>query len=199
MPMKAERVPLILGAVGVLALILGLSLTLFRPDAGADSKAMPTIGGPFTLTDHNGRAVTEADYRGKFLLMFFGYTYCPDVCPTGLQVVAQVMDGLGAAADKVQPLFISVDPGRDTPAHLKEYVGLFHARLVGLTGTPEQVAAMAKSYRAFYRVAPGGDKDNYFVDHSAYTYLMGPDGKFITVFPAGTDAQRMGEEIRSKL
>lgn len=155
------------------------------------------LGGPFQLVDHTGQAVTDATYRGKFMLMFFGYTFCPDVCPTELQVVAQAMDLLGADADKVQPIFVSVDPERDTPEHLAGYVRMFHPKIVGLTGTVDQVAAMARAYRVYYAKAKGGDADTYLMDHSAFLYLMGPDGAFVTVFPHGTAAEPITTEIKT--
>jgi protein SCO1/2 len=154
-----------------------------------------TIGGPFTLTDHTGAAVTDQTYVGKYRLVFFGFTYCPDICPTELQVIAAAMDELGAAAERVQPLFISIDPERDTPAMLAQYVSLFDSRITGLTGTTDQIAGVARAYRAFYAKAPGGDAATYLMDHSTYTYLMGPAGEFLTVFPRGTTPTQMAEAM----
>ncbi len=171
----------------------------------------PTRGGPFSLVDHRGRDVTDKDFRGHFMLVFFGYTYCPDVCPTELQTMSEAMDLLGDAAEKVQPIFITVDPERDTPEVLADYVGVFHPRLIGLTGTPEQVAAVAKVYRAGYIRTPlpsaedsagsGEDEnsDDYGVAHSATTYLVGPDGRMLTTYPRMTRSKDMAADIRQFL
>ena len=162
----------------------------WNPVQSAEQKPRPFsfmpvggIGGAFTLIDHNGKTVTDANFRGRYMLVFFGYTFCPDVCPTALQTIAKVMDLLGAKADKVQPVFISVDPERDTPKVLKSFMENFHPRMVGLTGSPEQVAAAAKVYRVYF--AKANDEDEYLMDHSANIYLMGPDGKFVTYFRHG--------------
>jgi protein SCO1/2 len=159
------------------------------------------IGGPFTLTDHTGRAVTEKDFQGKAMLIFFGYTYCPDVCPTSLTEISAAMDKLGSLADKVVPILVSVDPERDTPEVLKDYVAHFHPSIVGLTGTPEQIKQTAKAYRVYYAKVTDkdGDKDAYLMDHSSVIYLMGPDGKFLTHFSTQTDAETMAAKIKSLL
>ena len=159
------------------------------------------IGGPFTLTDQNGRTVTERDFRGRFMLIHFGYTYCPDICPTSLTTMADAIDQLGADGEQVVPLFISVDPKRDTPEQLKMYVGYFHPRLVGLTGTPEQVAAVAKAYRIYYAVAngKGNDAEDYTMDHTAIIYLMGRKGEFRAHFPYQTPAAAIAARIREFL
>lgn len=158
-----------------------------------------SVGGPFALTDHTGKAVTDADYRGKFLLVYFGYTSCPDVCPTELSAMAGALDALGPKADRIQPLLVTIDPERDTVDHLAQYVPLFHPRLVGLTGTPEQIRAAARAYRVYYARAPGGAADSYMMDHSSFVYLMGPDGKFVSVFPAGTTPEKMAAELAKRL
>lgn len=155
------------------------------------------VGGPFILTDQNGKRVTEKDFLGKYMLVFFGYTYCPDVCPTELQVMMAALDALGPEADKVQPVFISIDPARDTPDVLKAYVANFGPRLIGLTGTPEEVAAVAKAYRAYY--AKAGDTSSttdYLMDHSSIIYLMGPDGRFVRHMPYTTDAAKLASELK---
>ena len=130
-----------------------------------------TIGGPFSLIDQNGERRTDKDYRGKFMLVYFGYTYCPDVCPTTLAVLSAALDKLGTKADDVVPVFISVDPKRDTPETLKSYLAAFGPRFVGLTGTDEEVATAAKAYRVFYQVHPG-EGGAYTLDHSSVIYLM---------------------------
>ena len=159
----------------------------------------PLIGGPFALTDHNGRRVTEKDFLGKYWLVFFGYTYCPDVCPTTLQVMAQALDDMGAAGAAIQPVFISVDPERDTPEVLKSYVANFSPRLLGLTGSAEDIAAAAKAFRIYYKkIAKDGTVD-YLMDHSSIIYLMGPDGRFVKHFTYTTDAKALSEALAAAL
>lgn len=156
------------------------------------------LGGPFELTAHTGARMRDSDFRGRFLLIFFGYTYCPDVCPTTLGTVAVVMDQLGDLAAQVQPLFITVDPERDTPATLAEYVAQFHPRIIGLTGTTEEIAAVARSYRAFYRkvVPEGGNAQDYLLDHSAYLYLVDPEGHFVRVFSHTQSPEEIAGALR---
>lgn len=157
------------------------------------------IGGPFTLLDQDGRPVTERDFRGSFLLIYFGYTYCPDVCPTELLVMSEVLDGLGDLADRIRPIFITIDPARDSVAVMKEYVANFHPRLVGLTGSEAQIAAVAEAYGVYYAKVQrhdGADDADYLVNHSSYIYLMDPSGAFSRLFRAGTKPERMAERIR---
>lgn len=160
--------------------------------------ARPAVGGPFALVDAQGRAVTDADFRGRLMLVFFGFTYCPDVCPTALTSIAQALDRLGPDADKVVPVFITVDPERDTPEQLKEYVRHFHPRLIGLTGTPGQIAAAAKAYRVYYAKArpQGMPPDDYTMDHTSITYLMGRDGKFLAHFSHGAEPEAIAQRVR---
>lgn len=152
------------------------------------------IGGPFTLTDQNGATVSDKQYAGKYRLVFFGYTYCPDVCPTTLQ---QLMSGFAKfeakapdRAGKVQPIFITVDPARDTPAAMKSYVAAFHPRLIGLTGSEAQVAEVAKAFAVYYKRRPAEGASGYLMDHSSAPMLFGPDGGPIALIPAdeGPDA-----------
>jgi protein SCO1/2 len=158
------------------------------------------IGGAFSLTDQTGKIRTDADFRGQLLLVYFGFTYCPDICPTDLQAISLAMDQLGADAAKVQPLFITLDPERDTAEHLAQYVPLFHPRLIGLTGSLSDVAKAADAYRVFYKRVKTGDKpDDYTLDHTAFIYLVDRDGKYLGFFPPGTDAPRLVEMIRPHL
>lgn len=159
------------------------------------------IGGPFTLVDHEGRPVTGEFFKGRFMLVYFGYTFCPDVCPTALTDMGDALGILGAAADKVTPVFITVDPDRDTPEHMKEYLKFFHPRLVGLTGTPEQVKAALKAYKVYAAKAPveGGDAGDYLMDHTSIIYLMGPDGAYKTHFSHGASADDMAKGMRKFL
>jgi protein SCO1/2 len=156
------------------------------------------IGGPFVLIDHTGKPRTDQDFRGKLLLIYFGYSYCPDVCPTDLQQIALAVDGLGSGGEAVQPLFITIDPERDTVAHLADYVPLFHPRLIGLTGSAEQVGRVALAYKVYYAKFPP-DSPDYVVDHSSFIYLVDETGKYIGFFPPGTSANRMVEVIKPRL
>ncbi len=158
------------------------------------------IGGPFELTDQNGARRSDVEFRGKLMLVFFGYTFCPDICPLSLQLVSDVLDGLGSDADKLAPIFVTVDPGRDKPAALKSYLENFSPRIVGLTGSSEEVAATAKAYRAYFKLHGDPAKDEgYLVDHSTLIYLMGRDGKFLTQFTHETPPERMAAAIRRYL
>lgn len=186
----------------VIALITGLGalwLTGSLP-RGPIGTGTALVGGPFTLTDHNGKRVTDQDFRGKYMLIFFGFTFCPDVCPSELQVMSAALDELGPKGDKIQPIFITIDPERDTPEAMKIYVSNFHPRLVGLTGSPEDIAAVAKAYRVYYAKAKGTeDKPDYLMDHTTILYLMGPDGKFVKHFTYGTDAKSLAEALRQSI
>lgn len=167
-------------------------------DQVTDAGSGVSIGGPFTLTDQSGATVTDKSYDGSYRLIYFGYTFCPDACPTELGVMAQAIDALGPAGTKVLPIFITIDPARDTVQQLAGYVPLFDKRLVGLTGTPEQIAAAAKAYKVYYAKAdqPGVDTKSYGMNHSSFVYLMDPAGKFLTVFSSDTDSDKMAAEIR---
>jgi protein SCO1 len=154
------------------------------------------IGGPFTLENGEGKPVTDKDFRGKYMLVYFGYTFCPDVCPTTLNAVAEAMDKLGPAASRIQPLFITVDPKRDTPAVVKQYAAAFGPTIQGLTGTPEEIAQVAKEYRVYYAEhRTGSGPNDYSMDHSSVLYLMSPSGAFI----APVRADQTGDEIAANL
>jgi cytochrome oxidase Cu insertion factor (SCO1/SenC/PrrC family) len=167
-------------------------------DARRAEATTPAIGGPFTLTDQHGNIVTDADYRGRYMLIYFGFTYCPDVCPTTLATMAEALDLVGDEAGTIVPILITVDPERDTPEQLNMYVSHFSPRFVALTGTPEQIASVAREYRVYYaKVAEkGADEDAYTMDHSAITYLMGPDGTYVRHFGHATTADQMAERLR---
>ncbi|MCW5698360.1 MAG: SCO family protein [Rhodospirillales bacterium] len=161
-----------------------------------------TIGGPFKLIDQHGNVVTDVDFRGKYMLVFFGYTFCPDVCPTGLARNSEALELLGEKGDNIVPIFISVDPERDTVELLKNFADFFHPRLVALTGEKDMITEVAKAYRVYYaKVVEPDNKDDemYLIDHSAITYLMGPDGKYIRHFGHNLSAERMAELLRESL
>jgi protein SCO1/2 len=157
------------------------------------------IGGPFELIDQTGKKRSDAEFRGKLLIVYFGYTTCPDICPTDLMEIGKVMDKLGTSGNDVQPLFISLDPDRDTTEVLAPYVAQFHPRLIGLTGTPEQIRAVADSYKAYYAKYLPDDGAVYLIDHTGFVYLMGRAGEYLGFFPPGTTADRMVEIIRQHL
>ena len=157
------------------------------------------VGGPFTLINQDGQTVTDKDFSGKYMLIFFGYTYCPDVCPTELQVMTQALVTMGERAASIRPLFITIDPERDTPEVMKSYVENFGGNLIGLTGSAEQIAAVAKAYRVYYKRAGSADASDYLMDHSSIIYLMGPDGRFVKHMPYTTDATKLAADLKETL
>ncbi len=167
------------------------------------SSGTARIGGKFTGIDHRGRNVTERDFHGKFMLIFFGYTYCPDVCPTELQTMSEVLDTLGGEAENITPVFATIDPDRDTAAVLADYLSNFHARFVGLTGGAAQVADLAKTFGVFYsRVKSQNTSDqdkDYLMNHSSFIFLMDAKGKFRAAFRAGIANKGMVRRIRDDM
>lgn len=158
----------------------------------------PTIGGPFALVDQNGRTRTSAEFRGKLMLVYFGYTYCPDVCPTELQTMSAALDLLGEGAREVVPIFITVDPERDTPEQLKLYAESFHPSLVALTGAPDRIGEAARAYKVY--VSKGkATGDDYLVDHSSYLFLMGRDGRYAQHFLPNATPEAIVAAIKAKL
>lgn len=197
-----SRLQFIFAAFALLAalVIAGTAYYFSGQVQTATGSGTALVGGPFTLTDQDGRKVTDKDFRGRYMLVFFGYTYCPDFCPTELQVMSVALESLGAKADAIQPIFISFDPERDTPEVLKQYVSNFHPRLVGLTGTQEEIAAAAKAYRVYYSKVPNSSApDTYLMDHSTITYLMDPQGKFLKHFSYSTDASALAKALEAAI
>jgi len=199
-PAQPRNTPLLVLMIAMVAVvaIAGVAIWRITESAPAAGGSAVNIGGPFTLTDQTGTTVTDKTYDGSYRLIYFGYTFCPDACPTELGVMAQAIEEMGPAGQKVQPIFITIDPDRDTVQQLKTYVPLFDKRLVGLTGTPQQVAAVAKEYKVYYSKAdqPGVDAKSYGMNHSSFVYLMDPDGKFLTVFSSDTGSDKMAAEIK---
>jgi cytochrome oxidase Cu insertion factor (SCO1/SenC/PrrC family) len=183
-----------------LVLIAGAAVVdYFWSGAGSEGYGATAIGGRFALLDQYGALRRDSDFRGKLMLVYFGYTYCPDACPTALQKMSEALDQLGAAADAVQPIFISVDPERDTVAQMKLYAQNFHPRLLALTGTPQATAAAARAYRVYFaKVTPKGD-DDYLIDHSSLVYLMGRDGRYLAHFGPDVGAADMAAKIKTYL
>ena len=157
-----------------------------------------SVGGPFTLTDQTGRQRSDTEFRGKLMIVYFGYTYCPDVCPTDLMAITQALDALGPAAEGVQPVFITVDPERDTKV-LADYVSAFHHSFVGLTGSPEEIRTVANSYKAFYVKVPDERGGGYSIDHAGVIYLMGRSGEYLGFMPPQTNPDRLTEILRKNL
>lgn len=160
--------------------------------------ALASIGAPFVLTDQDGHARNSGDFRGRFVLLYFGYTFCPDVCPTTLQDMATALSKLGAKSAGVVPVFITIDPQRDTPAVLKKYVAAFGPRFVGLTGSVANITRVAHAYRVYFarQPVPGG---GYSVDHSSILYLLGPDGKLVAIFDASAGAKALTDDLAARL
>jgi cytochrome oxidase Cu insertion factor (SCO1/SenC/PrrC family) len=182
-----------------LALALGLGWYLSHP-GGSSAQGEALIGGPFTLVDQHGKEVTEKDFAGRFMLVYFGYTFCPDVCPLSLSNMVQAIGLLEPGqADQVVPIFITVDPERDTVAQMAEYAPLFDPRLVALTGSTAQIKQAAKAYRVYFSKVENGSSSDYLMDHSAFIYLMGPDGKYRRHFGHDVSPEAMAEAIRTEL
>ncbi|MCF8465826.1 MAG: SCO family protein [Sneathiella sp.] len=186
------------------ALAIGLWVTgVFQGDGRLSGSSIvvgvPQIGGSFELVNHKGETVTDKDFRGKLMLVFFGYTNCPDVCPTEMQTISLTMEELGDDAADVVPIFITVDPKRDTVAAMAGFVEAFHPSLIGLTGSKAQINDVKKKYRVYGEKAEGDDPDYYLVDHTSFTYLMGRDGSLITVFSYGTPPEEMAAKIREQI
>lgn len=157
------------------------------------------VGGSFTLSDQHGNKRSLADFRGKIVLLYFGYTFCPDVCPTDMLAMAQLIDSLGAAGSQLQPVFVTLDPQRDTREMLGRYAASFHPRFVALSGTDDEIRTVASAYKIFFeKVQPPGSKV-YLIDHMAFIFLLNREGKYIGSFPPGTAAVRMAEVVREHL
>ena len=156
------------------------------------------VGGPFTLTDQTGKQRSDTDFRGKLMIVYFGYTYCPDVCPTDLMAITQALEALGPAAEGVQPVFITIDPERDTKL-LTDYVAAFHRSLVGLTGPPDEIRKVANSYKAFYLKVQDERSRDYSIDHAGVIYLIGRNGEYLGFMPPQTNPDRLTEVLRKNL
>ena len=191
---KPNRV--LYATIGLLLAVLLLGAGGMLWLTGSNNNNPISIGGPFTLEDGAGKAVTDRDFLGKYMLVYFGYTFCPDVCPTTLTAIADALDKMGPAGSRIQPLFITLDPKRDTPAVVAQYAAAFGPNIRGLTGTPEEIARVTKEYRVYYAVHRTGTGPNdYSMDHSSVLYLMGPDGSFL----APVRADQSGDEIAANL
>lgn len=181
--------------IALIAIVVVIGAVVGRSQMTSDQPPV-RIGGPFTLTDNAGKRVTEKDFAGKYMLIYFGYTFCPDVCPTSLSIIGDALGQLDAGElDKVVPIFITVDPERDTVEAMAAYVPNFHDKMVGLTGSVAEVKAVVKAYKAYFAKTGDEGDGNYTVDHSSRTYLMGPDGAYVTSFVHATPSADMAKEL----
>ena len=196
--MSSAARPLVIATAFASSLVVGL-LVLFWAMGGVSKVAQPAaIGGPFQLTDQAGKAFTDKDLKGKPTLIFFGYTHCPDVCPTSLFELSEVLRAMGKDADKVNAVFISVDPQRDTPATMKDYLSSFDPHLEGLSGDPAETAKVITSYRVYAKKVPTKDGD-YTMDHTALIYLMDRDGRFVSPFNLKRSPEEAATELKRYL
>jgi protein SCO1 len=190
---------IVIAVVGLIAGGLAALALRSMPENGEQGQVVSgqaLIGGPFSLVDQTGKRVTDADFKGRYMLVMFGFTNCPDICPAGLQVMTAALDQIGAKAEKVTPVFITVDPERDTQEKMSSYVKSFHPRLVALTGTVDEIKAVTKAYKVYAKKAENaGDPSNYSMDHSSLFYLMDPDGVFAAHFPHTTDAGKLASGL----
>ena len=190
---------LVMGATAAIAVFPDARQRLL-PSAAQTVSGKALVGGPFSLTDSSGKQVTDEDFRGRDMLVFFGFTSCPDICPASLRLMSTVLDKLGPKADRITPIFITIDPERDTAPKLDEYMKHFSSRIVGLTGTPEEIAAAAKAYRVYYNKVPNkvvlGD---YTMDHTGIIYLMDANGDYVTHFTPATPVDDMTAKLAKLL
>ena len=163
------------------------------------SQGQVDLGGPFTLTGQGGQKVSSTDFRGKYQLIYFGYSFCPDVCPTTLGVIAQALDKMGVEQKRIVPIFITIDPERDTPAVLKKYMAAFGERFVGLTGTVDEIAMVEKKYRVYAKKTPLPEGSGYGMDHSSVIYLMAPDGRLVSFYDELISPDDLLKELKSKI
>jgi protein SCO1/2 len=190
--LRLRRVAIILASGFVIA---ATAVAVNRASQVNAARQLPQIGGHFALSTPDGRHVTDATFHGKWLLIYFGYTSCPDVCPTTLSAMALALDKLGPLADKVQPVFITVDPERDTSKIVGEYVKDFDPRFVGLVGSPQEIGAAAQEFHVYYRVRLLGNSE-YVVDHSSFIYLLDPDGAFVRLLTGDLPGHQLADELR---
>ncbi len=199
-PLPWNKIVLVLGIALVLLLagIFGYSLNRSFKAGDMDAGGKALVGGPFALVNHHGKAVTEKDFLGRHMLVYFGFTFCPDVCPTELSKIAATMDLLSADAD-VTPVFITIDPERDGVAEVKVYAEAFHPKMVGLTGSMEQIRAAAKAYRVYYAKNTSSGASDYLMDHSSIIYLMGRNGEYISHFTIESTPEEIVARVREVL
>jgi len=196
----SRRGPILILAAG-LAVIVGLGLGFLIPVSKPDLEVSQSIiGGPFEMVNHLGETVTQESFKGRHMLVYFGYTFCHDVGTTELQSMTVALNDMGEEADAITPVFVTIDPARDDVAAVRDYIGFFHPRLVGLTGTPEQVEAMTDAFGVFYaRARDTGETTDYLMDHSSLIFLMDEDGRYVTHIRANTSPEAMARQLRDAL
>ncbi len=204
MTQNLSRVLLVAGVCVVLAMGTGAGFILFGGEKhNAPGQGTALIGGAFELTNHTGQRVTDQDFRGKYMLVYFGFTSCPDMCPTSLTLMSDALDILADTdpdlVKSITPVFITLDPERDQVAEMAAYIAHFFPGMVGLTGSADDIRTAARAYRVFYQKTPPENSGDYLIDHSSITFLMGPDGDYLQHFAHGTDGARMAENIRKTL
>jgi cytochrome oxidase Cu insertion factor (SCO1/SenC/PrrC family) len=199
-PESSRRRPIIIVAA-ILAVVIGLGLGFLIPVGQPGLEVSQSfIGGEFEMVNHLGETVTQETFKGRHMLVYFGYTFCPDVCPTELQSVTVALNDMGKTADEITPVFVTIDPERDDVAAVREYIGFFHPRLVGLTGTPAQVQAITDAFGVFYaRARDTGETSDYLMDHSSLIFLMDEDGQYITHIRTGTSPEVMARLLTDAL
>lgn len=197
------RISAMLAGFAAVALLGATAIYVFvRPPSDALSQCSGSrviggdIGGPFTLVDENGNTVTDKDVITGPSLVYFGYTFCPDVCPLDSARNAEAVEILDERGIEVTPIFISIDPERDTPEVVREFTDVFHPRMIGLTGTPEQVKAASKAYKTYYKKQDSEDEEYYLVDHSTFTYLMTPEQGFVEFFQREDTGEEMADRVQ---
>lgn len=195
-PRFALAAAIVLVVIGAGGLAMEL---LWRPVPVVAAYLKPAIGGPFALADSSGRAVTERTYRGKWLLVFFGYTHCADACPLALNKIGIALNQLGPSAVNLQPLFITIDPARDTPQAMARYLKSFDPRIVGLTGSDARIAAVAREYRVYFSPTQTAAEKDYQLDHSAFIYVMDPAGKFVEALDPDLSGPALADRLRRLL
>jgi protein SCO1/2 len=190
--------------LSILALAAVAALVLYLPGVRPERSDVrtvagaPAIGGAFELVDQHGNAVTDADLKGRYALVFFGFVNCPDICPLTLQTLTQALEMAGPMAEEVVPVFITVDPARDTPEAMAQYIANFHPRFLALTGTPDEAKRAADAYRVYFRKAAEQEPGEYMMEHSGFVYFMGKDGGYITHFNSAATAQDIAARIRQE-
>ncbi len=191
--------------IGVLCIIalsaVALTLMTSRPEGPVvHTSGEPNVGGPFTMVDHRGQAVTNEDFSDRIMILYFGFTFCPDVCPTQLLTISDALDALGDKANAFAPILVTVDPERDTPDVLAQYIENFHPAFTGLTGTDDQLKAMTEAYYVtYYKVEDSDTSADYLVDHTSIVYVMGRDGKYLTHFTHATTPEDMAKALEGLL
>ncbi|MCC7305542.1 MAG: SCO family protein [Alphaproteobacteria bacterium] len=200
---RLKRTAILCAAGLVIGIVIGFfqvhSQNPGRQSPGLSPLAGVKIGGPFTLVDHNGKTVTDKDFAGQYRLIYFGFTSCPAICPTELAKVTKALKILGPQAEKIRPLFITVDPERDTPEVLKQYVAMFDPRLVGLTGTQAQIDAALKNYKIFAAKRQDESSTEYTMDHSSFIYFLGPGDELFGIYRTEDTAEQIADDVRKNI